>query len=544
MAEHLSSNLLGRIRDRLQDDWRRTGEGDWQRTPRDRRRRQDNPSLVGSLLQHVFDSAVDSPPDQPLKPLVRLSESAVAKVEKQLGFRLPRDLRQLYTEVADGNFGPFFGIRRLSNWAKDYLKLVADLEAERGHPWPAQLLPLVFLNGRRICLDRDSGEVVLWDRPAKRCSARKWQASFVPQSASLEEWLERWVDTPTVCEGGPPGGWSPPEAELERRSELEAARLRREAAAAERAARIEFTQLPPLDEALLHRVAEKAGHPERRTHGAGIMAGSQPLDIEGLARSVEANAYLDPKTRGMLSGMARGVSRLSSVLGLPGLRTVADGPGFVMGFEGAGGELGRPAKSAAVAKAEQSLGFALPEQLRQLYDLADGGFGPGMAGLLPLAQMAKRYLAYTGKPQGPNDEPWPARLLPLAEDDPAVYCLDLQDGSIVRHDVQEMDHLGRGQWERSFRREATSLAEWLEAWLTEPSFAEQQEAVWAEVHARQDRRGNSPVTGFPMQFDDAAEQAEGEIAFLEFSPDLRNDFGLPETGWQEEVRRRHGLPPS
>ena len=54
------------------------------------------------------------------------------------------------------------------------------------------------------------------------------------------------------------------------------------------------------------------------------------------------------------------------------------------------------------------------------------------------------------------------------------------------------------------------------------------------------RRAPSPVTGFPMELP-ATEQAEGEIEFLKYSADLRDDFGLPETGWEDEVRRRHGL---
>ena len=41
-----------------------------------------------------------------------------------------------------------------------------------------------------------------------------------------------------------------------------------------------------------------------------------------------------------------------------------------------------------------------------------------------------------------------------------------------------------------------------------------------------------------MQFDDAAQQAESEITFLSYaSSSLRADFGLPETGWEDEVRR-------
>ena len=54
-------------------------------------------------------------------------------------------------------------------------------------------------------------------------------------------------------------------------------------------------------------------------------------------------------------------------------------------------------------------------------------------------------------------------------------------------------------------------------------------------------RGPSPVTGYPMQLP-PAEQAEFEHHIPAYaSLLLRADFGLPEVGWEDEVRRRHGL---
>jgi len=540
----VSQDLIDRIKLRLEDDWRRTGAGDWQRTPRELRRRNDAPaSPVGALLQTVLDTAFDRAalhePAKAPPPVEPMSEKAIAKVEAQLGFRLPEALRQLYAEVTDGNFGPYFGIRRLGNWAKDYLKLRETLEAERGHAWPEALLPLVFLNGRRVCLDRRSGEVVFWDRPAKRCSRKKWDASFVVQTATLEEWLERWVDTPTVCMGGPAGGWTASEAETARRSEVADIRAKREAKVAERAARVDFGTFAPLDDELLPRIAQKAGHPDRRTSGAEALEGSQPLDLDALIGEFEGNSSVDPEVRRQLGGMARGAGMLARMFGMGSLRVSSHGgAGFTMGFESSGGELGRPASRSAIADAEKALGFALPEPLRQLYDLADGGFGPGDAGLMPLKKLAKDYSRRTATPQGPNDEPWPARHLPLTNDGPQVWCFNLEDGSIVCHDLEEMDGFGHGQWQKSFVREAGSVAEWFEGWLGAKTLRQQvAEATAAACQAR----GNSPVTGFPMQLDNPADQAEGEIAFLDHSPELRRDFGLPEFGWQDEIRRRHGL---
>lgn len=542
MERSLDADLVASIRARLADDWRLTGEGDWQRTPKARRRKSETASPVGMLLGAVLERQVfDKAPLDPVKPVVPIEEKAVAKVEASLGFRLPAELRQLYLEIGDGNFGPFFGIRRLSNWAKDYLKLRSDLLAERGHPWPEALLPLVYLNGKRVCLDRESGAVVLWARPPKRCSAKKWQASFVAQSPSLAAWLARWVDTPTWCEGGPEGGWAPPEAEIERRAALERDKERKQAAVEERARHIEFRAHPPLADALLDRVVERAADPDRRTYTASAMARSEPVDLDALARRVETDPLVDDALKRQLGGMAKRVGLMSQVLGLAGLRVADAGPGFVMGFGSPGGRIGRPADAAAFARTEQALGFALPQPLRQLFELADGGFGPGDDGLWPLAKVLRTYQRYTATPQGPNDEPWPARLLPIAEADPAVFCFDLSTGAVVRHDVQDMDHLGRGQWERSFTRVAQSLADWLETWLSSSTFDEDSARALSAAHAAAAAARPSPVTGFPMQLDDPSQQAETEIVFLSHSPALRADFGLPQAGWEDEVRRRHGL---
>jgi hypothetical protein len=195
-----------------------------------------------------------------------------------------------------------------------------------------------------------------------------------------------------------------------------------------------------------------------------------------------------------------------------------------------------------IARAEAVLGFGLPAPLAQLYAIADGGFGPGDTGLWSLNTVVDTYRRYVSAPQGPNDEPWPAKYLPVAEADPAVYCLDLATGAVVIHDVQEMEHLGRGQWERSFRRASPSLREWLEGWLGQKTMTETLEDEMRAAMRAAASRPRSPVTGYPMQLDDPAQQAEAEITFLSHADaSLRASFGLPEIGWEDEIRRRHGL---
>ena len=490
----LSSELVERIRARLKDDWRRTGEGDWVRTPRERRRKQEAPTVVAGLLGSMLESVIDhAPKDQePLKPIEPLSASSVAKVEKSLGFAIPDDLKQLYMEIGDGGFGPFNGIRRLSNWAKDYLKLRAELPAERGRQWSEALLPIVYLNGKRICLDRDSGAVVLWTKPPKKASEKKWLASFVPQSASLEEWLERWVDTPTWCEGGPDGGWAPPQAELERRETVEKEKEARRAAEQERALTFTISDLPQLDPALLERIRARAMDPDNRT----------------------SLASAERRPGGLLSGLLRPF----------GLRTVGSGgPGTIMMWRGSSGKLGAPLGERDFAAAEERLGFALPAPLRLLYAIADGGFGPTGAGLLPLDRVVQEYREKISRPEGPVGEPWPAKLLPLCDEDGALSCLDLESGKIVNYDVQRMDHEGPGQWRRSFAPEAATLSAWLETWLDSRSMQDVLEQDMRKAKARWAR--------------------ESIREYEAMSEEERARHGLTGADWRDEVRRRAGVPP-
>lgn len=492
MGDCLSQALIERIRARIGDEWRRTGEGDYVRTPKERRRKSESGSPV---LQALFDAAFASSAEKyapPIKPVERIDAKDIAKVEKKLGFAIPAELRRLTLEIGDGNFGPFNGIRRLANWAKDYAKLRAELPAERGREWPEALLPIVYLNGKRICLDRDTGAVVLWTKPPKKASEKKWLASFVPQSASLAEWLERWVDTPAWSEGGPEGGWMPPDEEVERRESVEQEKEARRAAEAERARTFTLGDIPPLDAELLERVRERAMDPDQRTPMA--RADRQP-------------------------------GGLASALLLPfGLKTVSTGgPGTMMMWRGSSGKLGAPASDKDFAAAEKELGFQLPTPLRQLCAIADGGFGPSSAGFLPLAQMVREYREKLSRPEGPVGEPWPAKLLPLYDEDGALGCLDLETGKIVDYDVQRMDHEGPGQWRRSFAPEAASLAELLEKWLGSSDALSDVE--------REERKAK-------------ARWAREEIRKLEaLSEEQRAKHGYVGPDWRDEVRRRFGVPP-
>ena len=533
MAERISADLIERIRNRLKDDWRRTGDGDWQRTPKELKPKWQAPSLAAAAFAAAIEAIPSKPQElEPLKPIEPMGEKDVAKVEKTLGFRLPDQLRQLYLEVSDGNFGPWFGIRRLSNWAKDYSKLRADMLAERGREWPENLLPIVYLNGKRICVDRDTGAVLLWTKPPKKASEKKWLASFIPQSPSVEAWLERWVDTPTVSMGGPDGGWSPPGEEIERREavvrEVEAKRE----AEAEKAKTVNPAALAPLADELLERIRARAMDPKRRTYFAGIQDRSTPFGLEEMEDELVRNAqHIPGHAMAGLAGIMKGLGKLAPLVGMPKMNVVMDHRGGMMMMEaGAGGKLGAPATEAALAHADAQLGFAVPEPLRQLLRIADGGFGPGN-GLSSLANMLSLYRKLTSKPQGPGDEHWPAKLFPIWEVDEEIGCLDLESGGITTYDPSRMQDIHGGYWKRSFAKEEGSLAERLEKWLGSESWVDAQERkAHARAHRMEKYAGEDEYVARALDF------------YAGIGPEQRAAHGLPEVGWEDEVRRRHGGP--
>jgi len=192
---------------------------------------------------------------------------------------------------------------------------------------------------------------------------------------------------------------------------------------------------------------------------------------------------------------------------------------------GAPRDLPPPASQADIATAESALGFAVPDDLKQLYtSIANGGFGPS-AGFLPLAELADRYREIRSEPQGPCDEMWPEHLLPVVPVDMGEACYDLETGKIVCWDQEElMDEESEAEaWDRSFKPWADSLADWLEKWLGEQPMSEQV--------AEQHRMHRIEIARTAVEGLRGMTQAE------------RAEMGLPDEGWEEMVCRNHGADP-
>lgn len=286
---------------------------------------------------------------------------------------------------------------------------------------------------------------------------------------------------------------------------------------------------------LLERIAERAADLKRRTYISGAEASARPVDLGKLIDDFKAHAA--PGAQGLLGAIGQVGGMLGKLGGVTAM--TAEGP-VQFGGDTPDSAIGDPPEKSDIETAERAIGNSLPEALRQLYAIGDGGFGPG-SGLYSLDQLATKYQGLTETPFGPLDQTWPGNLLPIFDEEPGWACLDLGSGEVVRWDPEEIENEeSEEDWANSFRVAFRTLGEAMEQWLDKPTFEDMAERARADAHKAYAAAPLSPVTGYPMMLE-PRQQAESEIQFLTHSPDLRQDFGLPEEGWKEEVWRRHGL---
>jgi hypothetical protein len=141
------------------------------------------------------------------------TNAEIAETERQLGFALPPLLRALYSQVANGGFGPGYGLvgavggapaedaskdiaecyrqdRDLSLWQKEN-----GFERDNGlapflDEWPGRVLRLVHW-GCAIwsCLDVRSGRVLRYEP----LHGKRTREAMIIEATSLESWIERWL---------------------------------------------------------------------------------------------------------------------------------------------------------------------------------------------------------------------------------------------------------------------------------------------------------------------------------------------------------------
>ena len=146
----------------------------------------------------------------PRKPIAPVAAKDLQVAEQALGFQLPELLRAIYREVANGGFGPEYGIVgtkggfkldkcSLESCYRGMLKLEKENSVWR---WPKHLLPLANYGcGMWSCVDCEYKKLpmILWDpnnldSELDGVDARlNWGNAFWDQGRSLKMWLEGWL---------------------------------------------------------------------------------------------------------------------------------------------------------------------------------------------------------------------------------------------------------------------------------------------------------------------------------------------------------------
>jgi hypothetical protein len=138
-------------------------------------------------------------------PFPPLGQAEVAKAEADLGFSLPDTIRRIYCQVANGGFGPAYGLLGLvggmlneeSQDACRQYKMYVEPDPNDPHwRWPKGLLPVGCLGcAMYLCVDctHPDGPIV-WFEPNPHQDGRPWDDSFFPFAETTDQWLSAWLD--------------------------------------------------------------------------------------------------------------------------------------------------------------------------------------------------------------------------------------------------------------------------------------------------------------------------------------------------------------
>jgi hypothetical protein len=150
--------------------------------------------VIEGLRERVGDRAraVDLrfAPDHRVAAPVPVDE--LASAEDRLGFRLPDELREVYLTVANGGFGPGFGLLGVASGATDDLGNTADTlyqlfnQADPDDPdwsWRSHVVPFCYWGCAVYSCITANGTVVGFD-----------EGQWVDEELHLDDWFRAWLD--------------------------------------------------------------------------------------------------------------------------------------------------------------------------------------------------------------------------------------------------------------------------------------------------------------------------------------------------------------
>jgi hypothetical protein len=132
-----------------------------------------------------------------------VSEDQIQAAERRLGFALPPPLRDVYTRVGNGGFGPAYGLIGVEGGAKDDLgRTVEEIYKAFWRPrvsdsfwyWPVKLLPFCYYGcAIYFCVHCSSpgAPVYIFDPNVR--GEGPWAKALDLQFGSLAEWFESWL---------------------------------------------------------------------------------------------------------------------------------------------------------------------------------------------------------------------------------------------------------------------------------------------------------------------------------------------------------------
>jgi hypothetical protein len=161
--------------------------------------------LIAELKERASAGRLTNDSDSQPSPYPPLSEGELAEAETSLGFKLQPGLRRIYGAIANGGFGPGYGLLGLRGGMLNEEKCDAitlyqtfrQADAEDEHwQWPEGLLPVVHL-GCAMFLAVDSTKPegpVIWFEPNPHEDGEAWDESFIPFATSFDSVIGDWLD--------------------------------------------------------------------------------------------------------------------------------------------------------------------------------------------------------------------------------------------------------------------------------------------------------------------------------------------------------------